>query len=100
MIALTLMYTIQTRVVLDRTFFLYFSRKDISFKDIRDAVPPLYRSWKEIQEMDPDIVDDDKLGLRFFWDLESTGSMKAIKLCFKGRRSSWIVRIWRYIFIL
>ncbi|WMV41054.1 hypothetical protein MTR67_034439 [Solanum verrucosum] len=39
MIALDLMYKVQTGVVFERTFFLEFYRKDISFEDIRDAVP-------------------------------------------------------------
>ncbi|WMV41887.1 hypothetical protein MTR67_035272 [Solanum verrucosum] len=39
MIALDLMYKVQIRVVFKRTFFLELDRKDISFEDIRDAVP-------------------------------------------------------------
>ncbi|WMV41894.1 hypothetical protein MTR67_035279 [Solanum verrucosum] len=39
MIALDLMYKVQIGVVFERTLFWELDRKDISFEDIRDAVP-------------------------------------------------------------
>ncbi|WMV41889.1 hypothetical protein MTR67_035274 [Solanum verrucosum] len=73
MIALDLMYKVQIRVVFERTCFSELERKDISLEDIRDAVQPLYKSCKEILEIDLNVVDEDNLGLWFFRDIESMG---------------------------
>ncbi|KAJ8526233.1 hypothetical protein K7X08_028710 [Anisodus acutangulus] len=85
MIALALMHKIQIGVVFDRIFFLQLAGEDISLEDVRDADPCLYRSWKKLLEMDPEIVDQDTLGLTFVREFETLGSRKAVELCPNGK---------------
>ncbi|CAN4095962.1 unnamed protein product [Withania somnifera] len=84
-IALALMHKIQVGVVFDRVFFLQLSGKNISLDDIRDADPFLYSSCKQILEMDPEMVDQDTLGLTFVREVEELGSRKVVELCPKGK---------------
>ncbi|KAM3339988.1 hypothetical protein P3S68_029858 [Capsicum galapagoense] len=84
MIALALKHKVQIGVVFDRTLFLQLAGKNISLEDVRDTDLCLYNSWKQILDMDPEMVDQDYLGLRFFCEAESLGSMKRIELCPKG----------------
>ncbi|XP_019262636.1 PREDICTED: E3 ubiquitin-protein ligase UPL5-like [Nicotiana attenuata] len=85
MIALALMHKIQVGVVLGRVFFLLLAEKNISLEDIRDADPYLYSSCKQILEMDPEMVDEDTLGLTFVCEMEELGSRKVIELCPNGK---------------
>lgn len=84
-IALALMHKIQVGVVFDRVFFLQLSGKSISLDDIRDADPFLYSSCKQILEMDPEMVDQDTLGLTFVREVEELGSRKVVELCPNGK---------------
>ncbi|WMV41907.1 hypothetical protein MTR67_035292, partial [Solanum verrucosum] len=45
----------------------------------------LYRSGKEILEIDLDVVDEDNLGQLFFCDIELMGYMKGTKIYPKGK---------------
>ncbi|KAF3646233.1 putative 60S ribosomal protein L6-like [Capsicum annuum] len=86
MIALALMRKVQIGVVFDRTFFLQLAGKNISLEDVRDTDPYLYNSCKLILDMDPEMVDQDNLGLRFFCEVDqSLGSRKGIELCPNGK---------------
>lgn len=84
-IALALMHKIQVGVVFDRVFFLQLSGESISLDDIRDADPFLYNSCKQILEMDPEMVDQDTLGLTFVREVQELGSMKVVELCPNGK---------------
>ncbi|KAH0706014.1 hypothetical protein KY289_011090 [Solanum tuberosum] len=57
MIVLALMHKIKIGVVFDLVFFLQLAGEEISLEDIGDADPSLYSSYKQILEMDPEIVD-------------------------------------------
>ncbi|PHT60009.1 hypothetical protein CQW23_02372 [Capsicum baccatum] len=57
MIALALMHDLQIEVVFDRVFFLHLAGKDISLQDIKDADPILYNIYKQILNMDLEMVD-------------------------------------------
>ncbi|XP_016491646.2 E3 ubiquitin-protein ligase UPL5 [Nicotiana tabacum] len=98
MIALALLHKIQISIVFDRVFFLllagasdvglfYFklAGKNISLEDIKDADPYLYSSCKKILEMDPEMVDQDALGLTFVCEIEELGSRKVVELCPNGQ---------------
>ncbi|KAM3283465.1 E3 ubiquitin-protein ligase UPL5-like [Capsicum chacoense] len=85
MIALALMHGVRIEVVFDRVFFLQLSGKGVSLQDIRDADPILYNSYKQILDMDPEMVDQDVLGLTFVTELEVLGSRKEIELCPNGK---------------
>ncbi|KAF3676788.1 E3 ubiquitin-protein ligase UPL5 [Capsicum annuum] len=85
MIALALMHGVQIEVVFDRVFFLQLSGKGVSLQDIRDSDPILYNSYKQILDMDPEMVDQDVLGLTFVTELEVLGSRKEIELCPNGK---------------
>nr|GMC78634.1 E3 ubiquitin-protein ligase UPL5 [Ipomoea batatas] len=84
-IALALMHKIQIGIVFDRVFFLQLAGKEISLEDIRDADPFLYNSCKQILEMDPEVVDQDVLGLTFIREAEELESREIIELCPNGR---------------
>lgn len=84
-IALALMHKIQVGIVFDRVFFLQLSGNSISLDDIRDADPFLYSSCKQILEMDPEMVDQDTLGLTFVREVEELGSRKVVELCPCGK---------------
>lgn len=84
-IALALMHKIQVGIVFDRVFFLQLSGKSISLDDIRDADPFLYSSCRQILEMDPEMVDQDTLGLTFVREVEELGSRKVVELCPNGK---------------
>lgn len=83
-IALALMHKVQVGIMLDRTFFSLLAGEDVSLEDIRDADPYMYRSCKEILEMDPEVVDEDVLGLTFVQEVEELGSVKAVEICHNG----------------
>ncbi|XP_057765028.1 E3 ubiquitin-protein ligase UPL5 [Salvia miltiorrhiza] len=84
-IALALMHKIQVGVVFDRLFFLQLAGHPITLEDIRDADPYLYSSCKQILEMDPEVVDQDALGLTFVHEIEELGTRKTVNLCTDGK---------------
>ncbi|KAG6495092.1 E3 ubiquitin-protein ligase UPL5-like [Zingiber officinale] len=84
-IALALMHKVQVGIVFDRTFFLQLAGRSITLEDVRDADPDLYRSWKQILEMDGALLDSDGLGLTFVRDIEMLGSMETVELCPGGK---------------
>lgn len=45
----------------------------------------LYRSGKEILEIDSHVVNEDNLGLWLFFDIKLMGYMKGIELYHKGK---------------
>ncbi|PHU30752.1 hypothetical protein BC332_02845 [Capsicum chinense] len=57
MIALALMHDLQIEVVFDRVFFLHLAGKGISLQDTKDADPILYNIYKQILNMDLEMVD-------------------------------------------
>ncbi|KAG6392383.1 hypothetical protein SASPL_146600 [Salvia splendens] len=85
MIALALMHKIQVGIVFDRLFFLQLAGRMITLEDIKDADPLLYNSCKQILEMDPELVDQDALGLTFVHEVEELGTRKTIDLCTNGK---------------
>ncbi|KAH0745041.1 hypothetical protein KY285_006698 [Solanum tuberosum] len=85
MIALALAYDVQIRVVFDRVFFLQLAGNGVLLEDIRDTDPFLYRSCKEILQMDAKIVDQDVLALTFVCEVESLGVKREIELCPNGK---------------
>lgn len=84
-IALALMHKVQIGIVFDRTFFLQLAGRSITLEDVRDADPDLYKSWKQILEMDGALLDSDGLGLTFVRDVEMLGSLKTVELCPGGK---------------
>ncbi|KAK7303378.1 hypothetical protein RJT34_14282 [Clitoria ternatea] len=84
-IALALMNKVQVGIVLDRVFFMQLAGKCIALEDIRDADPYLYRSCKQILEIDADFIDSDALGLTFVREVEELGCRKAVELCPGGK---------------
>lgn len=84
-IALALMHKVQVGIVFDRVFFLQLAGKPITLEDIKDADPDLYRSCKQILDMDSDFIDSDALGLTFIREVEELGQRKAIQLCPGGK---------------
>lgn len=84
-IALALMHKVQVGIVFDRVFFLQLAGMKISLEDIREADPYMYRSCKQILEMDADVVDEDVLGLTFVREVEELGSRKVLELCLDGK---------------
>nr|XP_027085814.1 E3 ubiquitin-protein ligase UPL5-like isoform X1 [Coffea arabica] len=84
-IALALMHKIQVGIVLDRAFVLQLAGKGVSLEDIQDVDPYLYNSCKQILEMDPEVVDQDVLGLTFVQEVEELGTRKVIELCPDGQ---------------
>ncbi|WMV53025.1 hypothetical protein MTR67_046410 [Solanum verrucosum] len=85
MIALALAYDVQIGVVFDRVFFLQLAGNGVLLEDIRDTDPFLYRSCKEILQMDAKIVDQDVLALTFVCEVESLGVRREIELCRNGK---------------
>ncbi|KAG6394133.1 hypothetical protein SASPL_144712 [Salvia splendens] len=85
MIALALMHKIQVGIVFDRLFFLQLAGRIITLEDIKDADPLLYNSCKQILEMDPELVDQDALGLTFVHEVEELGTRKTVDLCTNGK---------------
>ncbi|KAK4485013.1 hypothetical protein RD792_007621 [Penstemon davidsonii] len=81
MIALALMHKIQVGIVFDRVFFLQLAGHSISLEDIQDADPYFYSSCKQILEMDPEVVDQNALGLTFVHEFEELGTRKVVELC-------------------
>lgn len=84
-IALALMHKVQVGIVLDRVFFLQLAGMHISLEDIRDADPCLYRSCKQILQMDAEFIDSDALGLTFVQEVEELGSRRVMELCPGGK---------------
>lgn len=84
-IGLALMHRVQIDMVLARTFFKQLAGLSISWEDTQDADPYLYSSCKKILEMDPDLLDEDLLGLTFVTEVEELGSRKVMELCPGGR---------------
>ncbi|XP_026430324.1 E3 ubiquitin-protein ligase UPL5-like [Papaver somniferum] len=80
-IALALMHEVNVGIAFDRVFFLHLAEGKISLEDIRCADPIMYRSCKNILEMDADLVDSDVMGLRFVREIEEFGSRKTVELC-------------------
>ncbi|PSS10414.1 E3 ubiquitin-protein like [Actinidia chinensis var. chinensis] len=87
-IALALMHKVQVGIVFDRVFFLQLAGAYISLEDIHDADPCLYKSCKEILEMDAEMIDSDALGLTFVHEVEELGSRKIVELCSGGKSIS------------
>lgn len=84
-IALALMHRVQVGVVLDRSFFSQLAGRDITLEDIKDADPDLYKSCKQILQMDAAFVDSDALGLTFVREVDELGSRKDAELCANGK---------------
>ncbi|KAL3643334.1 hypothetical protein CASFOL_014149 [Castilleja foliolosa] len=84
-IALALMHKVQVGIIFDRVFFLQLAGHAITLEDIRDADPFLYRSCKQILEMDAEAVDQDVLGLTFVHEIEELGTRRLIELCPDGK---------------
>ncbi|KAI3935062.1 hypothetical protein MKW98_009981 [Papaver atlanticum] len=80
-IALAVMHKVQVGIALDRVFFLQLAEEELSLEDIRCADPIMYRSCKQILEMDADFVDSDAMGLTFVREIEDFGSRKTVELC-------------------
>ncbi|MCL7032196.1 hypothetical protein MKW94_023253 [Papaver nudicaule] len=80
-IALSLVYKVQTGILFDRTFFLQLAGATVSLEDVRDADPIFYLSCKKILEMDTELLDSDALGLTFARDIERLGSRTTVELC-------------------
>ncbi|XP_026451303.1 E3 ubiquitin-protein ligase UPL5-like [Papaver somniferum] len=83
-IALSLVYKVQVRILLDRTFFLQLAGKTVSLEDVRDADPLFYSSCKKILEMDSDLLDSDALALTFVSEVEKLGCMTTVELLPEG----------------
>ncbi|TKY72231.1 E3 ubiquitin-protein ligase UPL5 [Spatholobus suberectus] len=84
-IALALMRKVQVGIVFDRVFFMQLAGNYVTLEDIRDADPYLYRSCKQILEMDADFIDSDALGLTFVREMEVLGCRKVVELCPGGK---------------
>ncbi|GFY93472.1 ubiquitin protein ligase 5 [Actinidia rufa] len=82
------MHKVQVGIVFDRVFFLQLAGALVSLEDIRDADPFLYKSCKEILEMDAEMIDSDALGLTFVHEVEELGSRKTVELCTGGKSIS------------
>ncbi|WMV45944.1 hypothetical protein MTR67_039329 [Solanum verrucosum] len=54
-------------------------------EEIWDTDPFLNRSYKEIMNMDAEIVDKNVLGLTFLFEVESLGSRREMELCPDGK---------------
>ncbi|KAI3893402.1 hypothetical protein MKX03_029037 [Papaver bracteatum] len=80
-IALAVLHKVQVGIAFDRVFFLQLAGEEISLEDIRCADPIMYRSCKNILEMDADFVDSDAMGLTFVREIEELGSRKTVELC-------------------
>lgn len=83
-IALALMHRVQVGIVFDRVFILQLAGNKITLEDVKDADPYLYKSCKQILEMDPDTIDQDVLGLTFIDEIEELGNKKVVELCANG----------------
>ncbi|PNY10133.1 E3 ubiquitin-protein ligase upl5-like protein [Trifolium pratense] len=81
MIALALKSKVQVGIYFDRVFFKQLAGNYITLEDIRDADPIMYRSCKQILEMNADYIDSDELGLTFSIEVEELGHRKVIELC-------------------
>jgi E3 ubiquitin-protein ligase NEDD4 len=79
------MHSVQVGIVFDRTFFLQLAGNPITLEDIREADPDLYKSCKQILDMDSDFIDSDALGLTFVREVEELGHRKAVELCTGGK---------------
>ena len=107
-IALALMHKIQVGIVFDRLFFLQLGGRTITLEDIRYADPLLYNSCKQILEMDPELVDQDALGLTFVHEVEELGTRKTVDLCTGGEniavnsenRKKYVDSLIRHRFVL
>ncbi|KAI3857642.1 hypothetical protein MKW98_028906 [Papaver atlanticum] len=80
-IALALMHKVELGIAFDRVFFLQLAEENISLEDIKCADPIMYKSCKDILEMDADLVDSDVMGLTFVREIEDFGSRKTVELC-------------------
>lgn len=106
-IALTLMYELQVGILFDRVFFLQLAGKEVSLEDIQDTDPFLYRSCKQILEMDPETFDQDVLGLTFVHEIEEFGERKSIELLPHGssivvnskNRKQYVDSLIKYVFV-
>lgn len=79
------MHRVQVGIVFDRVFFLQLAGKSVTLEDIKDADPDLYKSCKQILDMDSDFIDSDALGLTFVREVEELGHRKAVELCPGGK---------------
>ncbi|KAG5631621.1 hypothetical protein H5410_003338 [Solanum commersonii] len=68
-----------------RFLFLQLPLKGVLLEDISDADMFLYRSCKEILNMDVELVDQDVLGLTFVCEVESLCSRRQIELRPNGK---------------
>lgn len=84
--ALALMHKVHVGLVFDRVFFQQLAGNSlISLEDIRDADPCLYKSCKQILQMDAEFIDSDALGLTFVREIEELGSRTVVELCPGGK---------------
>ncbi|XP_026384319.1 E3 ubiquitin-protein ligase UPL5-like [Papaver somniferum] len=75
------MHKVKVGIAFDRVFFLQLAEEKISLEDIRCADPVMYKSCKDILEMDADAVDSDAMGLTFVREIKEFGSRKTVELC-------------------
>ncbi|KAH9618188.1 hypothetical protein KSS87_001502 [Heliosperma pusillum] len=83
-IALALMYKIQIEAFIDRILLLQLAGRSVTVEDIKDADPRIYKSCKQILEMDPEFLDSDALCLTFVTETENFGSREVVELCSGG----------------
>uniref|UniRef100_A0A7N0UCW8 HECT-type E3 ubiquitin transferase n=1 Tax=Kalanchoe fedtschenkoi TaxID=63787 RepID=A0A7N0UCW8_KALFE len=83
-IALALMHKVQVGIVLDRVLFMQLAGIIVQLEDIKDTDPILYRSCKQILDMDADLIDSDALGLTFIREYEELGARKRTELITGG----------------
>eukprot|EP00250_Pteridium_aquilinum_P012283 c20622_g1_i2 orf=257-3370(-) len=87
-IALALMHKVQVNVVFASMFFKQLAGLPVSWEDVKDADPVLYKSCKQILELDSELVDTDVLGLTFIHEFEELGISKTVELCHGGKDMS------------
>ncbi|KAG4956322.1 hypothetical protein JHK85_042702 [Glycine max] len=75
---------VQVGIVFDRVFFMQLAGNGVTLEDIWDADPYLYRSCKQILEMDADFIDSDASGLTFVREVEELGCRKVVPHFAKG----------------
>ncbi|CAH2071493.1 unnamed protein product [Thlaspi arvense] len=88
-IALALMHKVHVEVLFDRAFFLQLAAKDICLEDIKDTDLIMYKSCKQILEMDPAFFDANAgLGLTFVLETEELGKRETIELHEDGKSTA------------
>ncbi|XP_074307434.1 E3 ubiquitin-protein ligase UPL5-like isoform X2 [Silene latifolia] len=65
-------------------YFQFAAGRNVTVEDIKDADPCIYKSCKQILEMDPEFLDSDALFLTFVTETEELGSKEVVELCSGG----------------